>query len=242
MTEPAAADRPGPVVFLDRDGTLNRDIGYLRDPDQLELLPGVGAALRALRAADARIVIVTNQSGVARGALTEARLELVHQRLRRLLEAEGASVDGIFYCPHHPDDRCRCRKPGTELIERARTQLALEPAPSYVVGDKLADVQLAHRIGANSVLVRTGHGEHVLKSWPDGEQPPDHVANDLAAAVQWILGQRRSGPGAARGAGASSPHGKSWGTQAIDAVPISHGPPHRMTGAAGLMSEGEAEQ
>jgi heptosyltransferase-2 len=191
QTGHAATDRPRPVVFLDRDGTLNRDIGYLCDPDQLELLPGVGAALRALREAGSRTVIVTNQSGIARGALTEARLELVHQQLRRLLEAEGASVEAIFYCPHHPDDRCRCRKPETELIERARAQLALKSAPSYVVGDKLADVQLAHRIGATSVLVRTGHGEQVLNHWPDGEQPPDHVADDLLAAVDWILGHDR---------------------------------------------------
>lgn len=181
-----------PVVFLDRDGTLNRDIGYLRDPDQLELLPGVGAALRALREAGARSVIVTNQSGIARGALTAAQLHLVHQRLRHVLEAEGASIDGIFYCPHHPDDRCRCRKPETELIDRARKELALELDRSYVVGDKLADVRLAHRIGATSILVRTGYGEQVLKSWPEGERSPDHVANDLPDAVRWLLGRWQS--------------------------------------------------
>jgi heptosyltransferase-2 len=185
--------RPAPVVFLDRDGTLNRDIGYLCDPDQLELLPGVGAALRTLHEAGARTVIVTNQSGIARGALTEARLHLVHQRLRHVLRAEGASIDGIFYCPHHPDDRCRCRKPETELIDRARKELALELDRSYVVGDKLADVRLAHRIGATSILVRTGYGERVLKSWPEGERPPDHVANDLPGAVRWLLGQWQSG-------------------------------------------------
>jgi len=189
---PASVGRPAPVVFLDRDGTLNRDIGYLCDPDQLELLPGVGAALRALRKAGARTVIVTNQSGIARGALTEARLHLVHQRLRHVLEGEGASIDGIFYCPHHPDDRCHCRKPETELIDRARKELALELDRSYVVGDKLADVLLAHRIGATSILVRTGHGEQALKSWPEGERAPDHVANDLPGAVQWLLGQWHS--------------------------------------------------
>jgi len=142
-----------------------------------------------LREAGARTVIVTNQSGIARGALTEARLHLIHQRLRLVLEAEGASIDGIFYCPHHPDDRCRCRKPETELIDRARKELALKGDRSYVVGDKLADVRLAHRIGASSILVRTGHGEQVLKSWPEGERSPDHVADDLPGAVQWLLGQ-----------------------------------------------------
>jgi heptosyltransferase-2 len=192
-----------PVVFLDRDGTLNRDIGYLCDPDQLELLPGVASALRALRESGARIVIVTNQSGIARGALTEAQLHRIHQRLRHVLEAEGASIDGIFYCPHHPDDRCRCRKPETGLIDRARKELALECDRSYVVGDKLADVRLAHRIGATSILVRTGHGEQVLKSWPESERSPDRVADDLPGAIQWLLGQWQSESIASSWAGAT---------------------------------------
>ncbi|HUJ78787.1 MAG TPA: lipopolysaccharide heptosyltransferase II [Nitrospiria bacterium] len=187
QTGRSCSGQSGLVVFLDRDGTLNRDVGYLCDPDQVVLLPGVGGALRALREAGARTVIVTNQSGVARGLLTESRLELVHQRLLSLLAAEGVSVDGIFYCPHHPDDRCRCRKPGTELIERARARLLLDSGRSYVVGDKLADVQLAHRIGATAILVRTGHGEQALHSWPDGEPSPDYVADDLQAAANWML-------------------------------------------------------
>jgi heptosyltransferase-2 len=235
LAEPAAAGRPAPVVFLDRDGTLNRDVGYLCDPNQMELLPRVAAALRDLRAAGVRTVIVTNQSGVARGALTEAQLHRIHERLGRLLEAQGASIDAMYYCPHHPDDRCHCRKPDTGLVERAREQLSLELDRSAVVGDKLADVQLAHRIGATSVLVRTGHGEQVLKDWPVGERPPDHVANDLHAAVQWILGHWRTGPGAgeARGLEASPPQGSSWGTQAIDAMSIPDGPTPHMTGDAG---------
>jgi heptosyltransferase-2 len=188
---PRCAAIASPVVFLDRDGTLNRDVGYLSDPDQVELLPGVGAALRALREAGGRLVVVSNQSGVARGAVTEAGLERIHQRLRRLLGAEGALVDGIFYCPHHPDEQCRCRKPGTGLIERARAELPLESDRCYVVGDKLADVQLAHRIGAVGVLVRTGHGDRVIREWPSDERPPDHVADDLPAAVHWILQQWR---------------------------------------------------
>ena len=199
-----------PVVFVDRDGTLNRDVGYLSDSDQVELLPGVGAALRALREAGARIVIVSNQSGVARGAVTEEGLERIHQRLRRLLESDGASVDGIFYCPHHPDDRCLCRKPETGLIERARTQLALESDRWYVVGDKLADVQLAHRIGAVGVLVRTGHGDRVISEWPADARPPDHVADDLPAAVRWILQHWRpttAGNGETMEDAVSVPHG-----------------------------------
>lgn len=215
-----------PVIFLDRDGTLNRDVGYLCDPDQLQLFPGVGAALRALRRAGARTVIITNQSGIARGALTEARLQLIHERLRALLQAEGASVDAIFYCPHHPEERCRCRKPETELIDRARVQLAMGSAPSYVVGDKLADVQLAHRIGATSVMVRTGHGEEVLKQWPAGERPPDHVADDFPAAAQWLLRQWAAGTTPAeRGVGASPTE-----TRSVSGVSSPHGPPPTMTG------------
>jgi histidinol-phosphate phosphatase family protein len=176
-----------PAVFLDRDGTLNRDVGYLNDPDRLELLPGVEAAIRSFNRAALRVVVVTNQSGLARGLVTEAQLDAIHRRLRERLARAGAVVDAIYHCPHHPDARCACRKPGAALVEQARARWAIDLARSYVVGDKLVDMQLARRVGATGVLVRSGHGEQTLVEWPAGEPPPDHLAADLADAAHWIV-------------------------------------------------------
>ena len=189
-TVAALAAAPSPVVFLDRDGTLNRDVGYLSDPDQLELLPGAGSAVRLLNEAGFRIVIVTNQSGLARGFITEPQLHEIHRRLTAQLQAAGASVDAIVYCPHHPEAQCDCRKPGRGLVEQAQRQFPIDCRRSYVVGDKLVDVQLARLIGAKGVLVRTGHGAGTLQAWPAGEGDPDYVADDLSGAAQWIVRQR----------------------------------------------------
>jgi heptosyltransferase-2 len=188
LVAPAERATRGPAaVFLDRDGTLNRDVGYLSDPDQLELLPGVEPAVRALNDAGFRVVVVTNQSGVARGLITAPQLDAIHRRLTERLRAAGAVIDEILCCPHHPEARCGCRKPEPALVAEAQARLGIDLARSFVVGDKLADVRLARRVGAKSVLVRTGHGQQTLERWPEGEPPPDHVADDLPNAVRWIL-------------------------------------------------------
>jgi heptosyltransferase-2 len=176
------------AVFLDRDGTLNRDVGYLSDPDQLELCPGAGAAVRSLNEAGLRVIVVTNQSGVARGLIAHDQLEAIHRRLAVDLHESGATLDAIYYCPHHPDAQCRCRKPQAGLIEQAVGAYSVDPSRSYVIGDKLADVQLARRVGAASVLVRTGHGTRTLEAWPGDQPRPDYIADDLPSAVRWILG------------------------------------------------------
>jgi histidinol-phosphate phosphatase family protein len=170
----------------------------LNDPDRLELLPGVEAAIRSLNRAAFRVVVVTNQSGLARGLVTEAQLQAIHQRLQERLGAAGAVIDAIYYCPHHPDAQCACRKPESGMIEQARVRFAIDLGRSYVVGDKLADVQLARRIGARGVLVRSGHGEQTVERWPAAEPHPDHIAADLSDAAQWIVSRAA--------AGAPSPH------------------------------------
>lgn len=169
-------------VLIDRDGTLNVEKHYLSDPDQLELYPGAAAALRRLREAGYGIVVVTNQSGIARGYFDLARLEQIHDRLRALLAAEGASVDGIYLCPHGPDDDCTCRKPLPGMVEQAVAEHGFDPARAIMIGDKEVDVDLGKAVGAATILVRTGHGRTYAET-----SKADYVVDDLAAAVSLIL-------------------------------------------------------
>lgn len=178
----------GVTVFLDRDGTLNTDTGYIATPSGFELLPGVGAALARLKRAGARLVVVTNQSGVSRGKFTLKDLEMIHAKLRTLLEAEGVSLDAVYFCPHHPDDQCLCRKPGTAMIERAAADLGLDLSRAYVVGDQSRDIELARRIEARSILVTTGPGSREAVAALRGSgMEPDTVVPSLSDAVEWIV-------------------------------------------------------
>ena len=182
MPSPAEAQR-GPrsvrrALFVDRDGTLNPDLHYLKDADRLELFRGVGQALRLVREHGELVVCVTNQSGIERGLYTAADVERLHQRLNELLGPAGARVDAFYYCPHAPERGCDCRKPGTALFERARSDLALDLASSAIVGDRLVDIDAGRRLGLLTALVRTpGHEAEV-----DGELARAHVVPDLSAA------------------------------------------------------------
>ncbi len=180
-----------PAVFIDRDGTLIRDVGYLTRPEQIELLDGVSAAIRALSEAGFKTVVVTNQSAVARGWLTEAELKRIHCLIQDRLATSGARMDAIYYCPHHPTEgieayrvACECRKPNPGMIHRAASDLALEPKLSYVVGDQSVDRELAQRVGATPVLVRS-NGERALVA----DAP---LFDNLTRAVDWILAQGRA--------------------------------------------------
>lgn len=169
-------------VLIDRDGTINVEKHYLSDPDQLELYPGIGPALKRLQDAGFGLAVITNQSGVARGYFDLARLEQIHDRLRALLAAEGVTVDGIYICPHGPDDDCTCRKPLPGMVEQAVAEHGFDPAQAFMIGDKEVDVDLGHAVGAVSFLVRTGHGAKYV----DGTKA-EYVVDDLAAAVAIIL-------------------------------------------------------
>ena len=178
----------GVTVFLDRDGTLNYDPGYLKIPADLKLLAGVGQALARLKGAGAKLVVVTNQSGVGRGIVTLKDLEGIHARLQGLLEQEDAALDAIYFCPHHPDDGCRCRKPNVGMVERAVSELQLDLRRSYVIGDHARDMQLAHRVGAKAVLITTTLVDAQAVDRLKTEQAmPDTVARSMAEAVDWIL-------------------------------------------------------
>jgi D-glycero-D-manno-heptose 1,7-bisphosphate phosphatase len=186
-----------PVVFLDRDGTINEEVGYVNHLDRFVLIPRVGLAIRLLNEHHLKTVVITNQSGVARGYFPESLVHEVHEKLRDLLTKEGALLDGIYYCPHHPSagsppyhQRCRCRKPGTGLIGKAVEELDLDLSRSYMIGDRGLDIEFARPLGVKGVLVLTGYGkgewEYLRNTW---SMKPDHVATDLYEAVQWILQQ-----------------------------------------------------
>jgi len=173
-----AADRR--FVVLDRDGTLIVDKPYLSDPRAVELIEGAGAALRRLAGLGFGLVLVTNQSGVARGLVSPERLGEIHRRLEALLEAEGVHLAGIYVCPHDPQDDCACRKPRTALLERAARELGFDPQRAFVVGDKASDIALGRAVGATTLLVLTGH---VASQGEAGSVAADHVVADLAEAA-----------------------------------------------------------
>lgn len=183
--QPRAA--PGPVLFVDRDGVLMVEKDYVCDPDAVELVPGVAAALRRARAAGFRIVGLSNQSGLGRGLFGGEQFTAVMHRLDALLVAEGCSLDGFFYCPHAPDAGCRCRKPAPGLLEEAAALHPWDPERSWLVGDKISDVDLALGSGLQPILVRTGHGREQEKGL--GERAGVLVVDDLPAAVDRILAE-----------------------------------------------------
>jgi D-glycero-D-manno-heptose 1,7-bisphosphate phosphatase len=187
-----------PAVFLDRDGTLIEEVGYLDRPERVELYPYAADAIRALNRAGLRIVVITNQSGIARGFFTEAVVQAVHDHIAQLLAAAGARIDAYYYCPHHPDGKvteyaraCDCRKPGAALVERAARELDVDPRRSFTVGDRWLDIGLARAVGARGVLVRTGYGRSEESNPPPG-LAADAVVDNLVAAASWILENRNS--------------------------------------------------
>lgn len=193
-------------VLLDRDGTINVERHYLSDPNQLSLLPGAAAGLRALRELGLGLVVVTNQSGIARGYFDHARLDAIHERLHELLGAAGVELDGIYVCPHGPDDGCRCRKPRDGMALAAARELGFRVDRSFMIGDKPCDIELGRRVGATTLLVRTGYGEKSAVPSVDpqaAQASPDFVVADLLAAatvVRKILRKGNSGGSSRRAA------------------------------------------
>lgn len=170
-------------VVLDRDGTLIYERHYLSEVAQVELLPGAIEGLKQFLALGWQLVVVTNQSGIGRGYFDEERLEQIHQRLRSLLAAEGITLAGIYHCPHHPDNGCRCRKPAPGMLQQAAQDLDFELSQCIVIGDKPCDIELGQAVGATTVLVRTGYGAEVATQ---GTAQPDYVVQDLRAAADTL--------------------------------------------------------
>ncbi|GJL58421.1 MAG: D,D-heptose 1,7-bisphosphate phosphatase [Nitrospirales bacterium] len=175
------------AVFLDRDGTLNHDTGYVTSPEQLVLFPGVPEAIARLNHLGAMVILVTNQSAIGRGMMTIEGLELIHERLAELIRPCGARIDGIFFCPHHPQDGCECRKPKAGLIHQAVTRFALDISQCYLVGDKRSDLEAARTASVPGVLVMTSsYSADVVKARDAGQVPIDFVADSFVHAVDWI--------------------------------------------------------
>jgi len=171
-------------VLLDRDGTIIEDRNYLADPDGVALLPGAVAGLRRLTQAGYRLALLTNQSGIGRGLFDLAAMHRVHERLADLLARHDIHLDGIFFCPHAPEEHCGCRKPLPGLFRQAECALGVRPERACVIGDKQADVELGRNVGARAILVRTGYGRNAESQVTD---KADAVVDDVAAAADWIL-------------------------------------------------------
>lgn len=165
------------AVFLDRDGTIAKDVPYCSRPEDFELLPGATEGIRLLNVHGYKVVVVTNQSGIARGYFTEAMLSRIHDKMQKELAKHGARVDAIYYCPHHPDDNCKCRKPKPEMVLQAARDLDIDLSQSYVIGDSEIDAELARQAGCKAGI-RVGE--------PGGTG--DYVAASLRDAVKNILG------------------------------------------------------
>ena len=173
-------------VFLDRDGTINREVGYLSVPEAIELIPGAARAIRLINYVGLQVAVVSNQSGVARGYFSLSAVEEANRRLELLLAQEGACLDGIYCCPHRPEDGCSCRKPESGLLKTAAEELRIDLPSSYMAGDRAEDIGSIHGVGGKGILVLTGYGGQ-QQDWPG--RRPDFVARDLLEAAYWIVSQ-----------------------------------------------------
>lgn len=180
-------------VFLDRDGTLNEEVDYLRTPEQLRMIDGAAVAVRRLNDLGLVTCVISNQSGVARGYLSEKDLEAVQTKLRNELEREGARIDAIYYCPHHPtagrepyNIECDCRKPKPGMLLRGEREFGLDLRRSFVVGDSIVDIQAGAAVGATTVLVLTGYGRSSFEASKELNLGIGKVAKNVTEAVEFI--------------------------------------------------------
>ena len=186
-----------PAVFIDRDGTINEQMGYINHPSRFVLLPGTARAIKMLRDSGRLVIVVSNQSGVARGYFPIDLVHHVHRVMAGMLAREDTGVDAVYFCPHHPGGtveeyrkRCECRKPATGLIRTARAEFSIDMQGSFVIGDRLSDMELARRCGLRGILVKTGYGageiEYLL---PAASVVPWRIAEDLLDAARAIVGR-----------------------------------------------------
>lgn len=177
------------AVFLDRDGTVSEEVGYMYDESLYKVFPWTGEAIRRVNLNGMKVILATNQSGIQRGYFTESTMHSVHDRLREEIAKAQAKLDSVYFCPHRPDTGCECRKPQPGMLFQAQRDLGLDLARSYMVGDRYLDVRTGKAAGAMAVLVLTGDGIKEYEQHKNAEIQPDFVAKDLAEAVDFILGE-----------------------------------------------------
>lgn len=175
------------AVFLDRDGTLNTELGYLDDPTRLRLLPGAAEAIRLLNECGTPAIVVSNQSGVGRGYFTDETVGAIHERLAEQLATASAHLDGIYYCPHHPSLGCDCRKPNPGMLLRAAAEHGIDLQRSFIIGDKSTDLEAGRRAGCRAIGVLTGYGHQLLHQAGSPGAPAEYLGRDVLDAVTWIL-------------------------------------------------------
>ena len=192
------------AVFLDRDGTINEEVGYLNSLEKLNIFPNSFEAIRLINESEMLAVVITNQSGVARRYFSEDFVKAAHLRINEILQTKGAYIDRFYYCPHHPTEgeapylqSCNCRKPEPGMLINASEELDIDLSRSYMVGDAAKDIEVANRSGVRGILVKTGYGKNVISS--DLPVParqtgirPAYIAEDILDAVNWIMKDRKS--------------------------------------------------
>ena len=190
------------AIFLDRDGTINEEVGYLGQPERLRIIPAAFEAVRLINKSGMKAIVISNQSGVARGFFTEENVREINKKIEVLLGEQGAFIDRFYFCPHHPTEGeepykkiCNCRKPQPGMLYQAADELDIDLTRSYMIGDNYPDIEAAHRAGAKGVLVLTGYGRH-SSGGKDHETEtqdnrPDYIAADILGAVRWIMKDRQ---------------------------------------------------
>lgn len=187
------------AVFFDRDGTINEEAGYIRDLSNLKLIEGASVAIEKLRQNGYLAILITNQSGPARGYYNEKWVQTLNSTVQDLLVAEGTELDAMYYCPHLPDGTvkeytkdCDCRKPGKALFMQAKEKFDIDLEKSFMIGDKATDVEAGHNAGCKGILLKTGYGEQVLKGEYQSIPNADYIAKDILDAANWILAQKNN--------------------------------------------------
>ncbi len=172
------------AVFIDRDGVINQDLGkYVTKPEEFVFLPNAIGALKRLYKSDYKVIVITNQGGIGKGLYTEDDVKAIHKKMHQLLEEQGVKIDGLYYCPHHPNDKCECRKPRLGMVNKAIKEHEIDTKKSFFIGDKTSDIKAGKDAGCKTFLVRTGYAGHD-KAY-DAE--PDFIVSDLLEAVDKIL-------------------------------------------------------
>jgi len=174
------------AVFIDRDGTINVNVEYLDNPDRFQMYVGVAEGIKLLKDNGFKIIVITNQSGIARGYFPEKTLEKIHEKMEKELLKKGAALDAIYYCPHHPDDNCDCRKPNTGLFKKAVKDFDVDTSRSFVIGDMMADIEAGHRMGLKTILVPEKK-DLVEKEMKESKIKPDLVCDDFYTGAIWII-------------------------------------------------------